>query len=295
MKKDFLEEIAENLSSLELMPNNDEMVYVAKQITFGNKSYPKFGNVVIVAGGGGSGKGWQISNLFGLDAKTIDVDKLKDFALKNKKMNEIIKEKFGEDISTWNLKDSEKVFKLHYYLKELKLSDRYISNIFESVKFANDDRKPNLIFDKTLKDMSDFIYLTKSLEMIGYKKENIHLVWVLNDYKLSLIQNSKRDRKVPEEVILSAHENVAQNMKNIIKLGNKIKKYMDGDFWISFNKATVDTNIQENSQGNYYVTDASYFKIKESGGSIKSFGEIDKKIKDKIIEYIPEDAKKVWK
>jgi len=28
-----------------------------KLITFGGKAYPKFGNVVILAGGGGSGKG----------------------------------------------------------------------------------------------------------------------------------------------------------------------------------------------------------------------------------------------
>ena len=31
-----------------------------KLITFGKKAYPKFGNVVILAGGAGSGKGFQL-------------------------------------------------------------------------------------------------------------------------------------------------------------------------------------------------------------------------------------------
>lgn len=35
-------------------------------ITFGGKNYPNFGQVVIVAGGSGSGKGFVIDNLFGI-------------------------------------------------------------------------------------------------------------------------------------------------------------------------------------------------------------------------------------
>ena len=33
-------------------------VLIEKLITFGGKAYPKFGNVVIMAGGAGSGKGF---------------------------------------------------------------------------------------------------------------------------------------------------------------------------------------------------------------------------------------------
>jgi len=37
-----------------------------KLITFGGKAYPKFGHVLIMAGGAGSGKGFIQQNLIGL-------------------------------------------------------------------------------------------------------------------------------------------------------------------------------------------------------------------------------------
>ena len=42
-------------------------------ITFGGKAYPKFGNVVIMAGGAGSGKGFVKDNLVGIEGFTFDV------------------------------------------------------------------------------------------------------------------------------------------------------------------------------------------------------------------------------
>lgn len=288
----FFEEAMENL---EMIPRHDSMVYVAKMITFGGKNYPKFGQAVIVGGGAGSGKGYQISNLFGLNAKTIDVDKLKTFALTSKNIQDIIKKKFNVDITNWNLKDAKNVSMLHDFIKQLKLNERYVDVIKESARLADKNRKPNLIFDKTLSSVTDFINLANSLQYMGYEKENIHLVWVLNDYKVALMQNKQRERVVPNDILLITHEETASTMKRLIDFGDNIKSYMDGDFWITFNQAQIDVKIENNNKGNFYIKNASYFKIKESGNSMISFDKIDKKFKDKIIDYIPEKAKKFWK
>ena len=64
-------------------------------ITFGDKNYPNFGQVVIVAGGSGSGKGFVIDNLFGINGKRYDVDYLKQEVRLNKEIRKMLCEKYG--------------------------------------------------------------------------------------------------------------------------------------------------------------------------------------------------------
>jgi hypothetical protein len=47
-----------------------------KLITFGGQAYPKFGNIIIMAGGAGSGKGFVLGTLVGAEGKVFDVDEL---------------------------------------------------------------------------------------------------------------------------------------------------------------------------------------------------------------------------
>lgn len=53
-----------------------------KLITFAKQAYPKFGNIVIMAGGAGSGKGFIKDKLVGIEGFTFDVDALKTLAAK---------------------------------------------------------------------------------------------------------------------------------------------------------------------------------------------------------------------
>ncbi|UQJ94980.1 hypothetical protein IANJMKHF_00074 [Klebsiella phage CPRSA] len=50
-------------------------------ITFGGRAYPKFGQVVILAGGAGSGKGFTLEKLLGIEGITLDVDALKKLVM----------------------------------------------------------------------------------------------------------------------------------------------------------------------------------------------------------------------
>ena len=80
-----------------------------KLITFGGKAYPKFGQIVILAGGAGSGKGFVKKKLMGIDGLTFDVDRLKELVMLSSKYNSKIKEEYGIDASKLNLKKSEDV------------------------------------------------------------------------------------------------------------------------------------------------------------------------------------------
>jgi hypothetical protein len=46
-------------------------------LSLNGKAYPKFNNVIIAAGGAGSGKGFVLNNVLLFKGKTFDVDALK--------------------------------------------------------------------------------------------------------------------------------------------------------------------------------------------------------------------------
>ena len=69
-----------------------------KLITFGGKAYPKFGNVVIMAGGAGSGKGFVKDTLVGIEGYTFDVDELKRLAVASPMIQKRVKKEMGKDI-----------------------------------------------------------------------------------------------------------------------------------------------------------------------------------------------------
>ena len=92
-----------------------------KLITFGGKAYPKFGNIVVMAGGAGSGKGFILSNLVGMEGKVFDVDELKTLASKTPAIQKRVKDELGVDLADLasNLKNPENVGKLHQIMGDL--------------------------------------------------------------------------------------------------------------------------------------------------------------------------------
>lgn len=287
-----------------------------KLITFGGKAYPKFGNVVILAGGGGSGKGFIQSQLMGIQGKTFDVDALKSLAVKSEKITQRVKKELGVDLSRFNvkgaLKDPETVSLLHGIIgDELKLPDKEKRAFFASIMAADPERKPNIIFDVTLKTLQKFDNLASNVTRLGYDKKNIHLVWIINDIEVALKQNAERDRFVKPEILINTHVGAQQTVADIIKLGDKISSYIDGDIVFAFNKVGVDTSYIKSpkqsadfkflttknkkgetvkvdvSGGGGYLKDANFFYVKKAGKPTIPFDKIDKDIRAKIKDYVP--------
>ena len=92
-------------------------------ITFGRKR-PKFNQIVIMAGGAGSGKGFVQGNLLGIEGKTFDVDGLKSLALKSDLYKKKVKEEFGFNLDKFELKNPKLECKLHDQVPETKISNK---------------------------------------------------------------------------------------------------------------------------------------------------------------------------
>lgn len=257
-------------------------------ITFGGKAYPKFGQVVILAGGAGSGKGFTLGKLLGIEGHALDVDNLKKLVMGSDKLAAQIKKETGHDVKTMDLRKPENVATMHGLIaKTYNIADKNQQRVYNGVLTAAPDRKPNLIFDVTLKGMSKLASIARDAEKLGYEKENIHIVWVMNDIHVAIEQNQKRDRIVPKEILMDTHEGAALTMAKILNMGSDLKQYMDGDIWISFNKVGVDSEVSKSKKGGMFVVKSNYLKVKAKGKPQKSVSELDKEIAQKIAQYAP--------
>lgn len=274
-------------------------------ITFGGVAYPKFGQVLIMAGGAGSGKGHIQSQLVGLEGRTLDVDALKELAINSKDFAAKVKRETGHDLKSFDLKVPENVSRIHEIVGGMyRLPNKQQQALFSSILVADESRKPNIIFDITLKGMKKLEEIARNVQEIGYKKENIHIVWVVNDFKVAIEQNKGRSRVVPEEILMDTHEGVALTMRKILSMGSDVSKYMDGDIVLAFNKAKVDSKfvtrdevVSDTSklglkklQGKKgsYTASANYFYVKRKGKQQIGIDKMPEMVYDKIKEYVPE-------
>lgn len=264
-----------------------------KLITFGGRAYPKFGNVVIMAGGAGSGKGFVLSNLVGVEGKTLDVDALKTLASKTPAIRKRVKDEMGVDLQdlSGNLKNPENVSKLHGIIGDyLKLDKRVNQALYRGILTAPADRKPNIIFDTTLKDLNKLQNLSRQMTDLGYDKKNIHVVWVVNDIEVAKQQNLKRARTVPTEILVNTHRGAANTMGDVINMGKRLQRYMDGDIVFAFNKVGVDANLMKSGRGGSYVKDANFFYIKRQGKAPVPVDKLEDEVMRKIKSYVPKGA-----
>ena len=267
-------------------------ILMEKLITFGGKAYPKFGNVLIMAGGAGSGKGFIQQNLIGLEGKSFDPDELKKLAGKSPLINKRVKDEFGVDLKDLGskLKVPENVSKLHEIIGDaLNLPNRKQAAFFASVMSADPERKPNIIFDTTLKDATKLQKLSRQVTELGYEKKNIHIVWVVNDIEMAKKQNLTRPRVVPAEILVNTHRGASNTMGDILKMGETLRKYMDGDIVFAFNKMNVDTELVKSDHGGQYMKDADYVYIKRAGKSLPPLNTLNKQMLAKVKSYVPKN------
>lgn len=262
-------------------------------ITFGGKAYPKGGNVVIMAGGAGSGKGFLLQNLIGLEGMVFDVDALKSLAGKAEQIRHKVKSEYGYDLEkiTSDLRNPDNVAMIHAIISDyLDLPDKKLSAFLRGAMLAKSpDLLPNIIFDVTLKDLRKLDNITRQVKAVGYDVKNIHIVWAVNSIDVALQQNANRNRVVPKEILINTHRGVSQTMRDIVSMGSDLTKYMDGDVVLAFNKIGIDSNVKKSSFGGSFIKNANYVYIKKRGKPIISHDQLDSKIKRKINDYVPKN------
>ena len=172
-----------------------------KLILFNNGK--RYGQIVFMAGGAGSGKGFAIQNFMEKEKyKVRDVDEWKKALIKLAKMKDS-----NSELAKLNLRNPKDVFKLHTIVREKGIKDKTLDMLLNGAK---KDTLPNLLFDITMKDTSDISDVAPKLIDAGYEPRNIHLVWVLTDYKVAAKANKQRDRVVPDDILFMSHQKAAQ-------------------------------------------------------------------------------------
>lgn len=286
-----------------------------KQILYnGGKNY---GQIVFLAGGAASGKGFAIANFMqGSQFKVRDVDELKiafqkldelnkftltDLLDKYKKninqsdMNLIQKTVIdrGYSLKDLNLKTPEHVYALHVLIRATGAKDKTLDLLLDGAKLGT---LPNIVIDSTFADLNDMkIYIPKFLAA-GYKAKDIHVTWVLTNYEIAIKNNKKRDRVVPEDVVLKTHKGAANTVFTLIRTG--FPKEIDGGIYVILNNPENTMFIVDPKTGEHYkdikgrkvVGNFMYLTIKKPGKSITTDSEIKKQLYSWIQDNVPSNS-----
>ena len=209
-----------------------------KLITFSNRA--PYGQIVFMAGGAGSGKGFAIDKFIdsaGFKVRDVDemkkavgdLDKIGKLSIEQwyKKFSKNLKEKQLAHVDTYvkdknmtlkgltgSLKDPNNVEALHYIVKAMGIKDAWVINMLNGKN--NPKVLPNLLFDITAKAVSDISGDLKLLIKAGYDSKNVHLIWVLTNYSIAVDNNAGRDRIVPDDTLLKTHEGASQTIWQLL-------------------------------------------------------------------------------
>ena len=248
-----------------------------KLIMFNNGK--RYGQIVFLAGGAGSGKGFAIKNFMEKEKfKVRDVDEWKVGLLK------LAKERGrNPELSKLNLKTPEDVFKLHTVVKNLGIKDKTLDLLLTDLKT---DRLPNIIFDITLKEIGDITEVLPRLIELGYDAKNVHLAWVLTNYSIAVKNNAGRDRVVPDDIMLATHEGAANTMAKIIQ--GKTPSGIDGKVVVILNNRENTIFFDKSSNtGEKVIKDFTYVTMKKEGKPFSKEKEVQAQVFDWIKNNIP--------
>ncbi len=288
---------------------------IEKQILYNQGK--KYGQIVFLAGGAGSGKGFAIKNFMqGENFKVRDVDELKvafqELDALGKFTTKDLLDKYGDKLSArdkeliqkelinknlsldkLNLKTPTHVYMLHVLVRATGAKDKTLELLLSG---AEQGTLPNILFDITFKDMDDLNSTIPMLIKAGYETKNIHLTWVLTNYQIAIKNNKSRSRVVPEDILLATHRGAAQTVYNLVSKG--IPAEVDGGIYVILNNPENTIYIVDPKTGKEYrdsknnpvIKNFEYLQLKEPNKPIKKEVEVKKQLLTWIKDNVPPDA-----
>ena len=304
-----------SFSEFAMMKDYRAMELVEKQILYNNGA--RYGQIVFLAGGAGSGKGFAIKHFMqGEEFKIRDVDELKiafqklddlgKFSTKDlldkygDKINERDKDLIQKEVldkglkmSELNLKTPTHVYILHVLVRATGAKDKTLDLMLAG---AEKGQLPNILFDSTFKDVEDMEKVLPLLLKAGYEPKNIHLTWVLTNYQIAIRNNKSRSRVVPEDILLATHKGAAETVYNLINTG--LPADVNGGIYVILNNPEntiliVDPKTAKpyrDKRGNPVIKNFKYLVMKEPGKPAKKEIELKKQLLTWIRDNTPPDS-----
>ena len=247
----------------------------------------RYGQIVFLAGGAGSGKGFAISNFMEKEKfKIRDVDEWKKGFQKLADTQGLYPE-----IKGLKLKNPKDVYKLHMFVKKTGIKEKSLDLLLQD---ANTRHLPNIMFDITMKDAADIGDVLPKLLEAGYDPKNVHLTWVLTNYAVSIVNNRNRERVVPEDIMLLSHEGAAKSMYDVVK--GKLPRGLNGSVRVVLNNRdnTIpwidpDTKkvMKDHKSGSVLVKDFTYLTFKKEGKTIGPETDVKRQLLGWIADNVP--------
>lgn len=288
---------------------------IEKQILYNNGA--KYGQIVFLAGGAGSGKGFAVKHFMqGSEFKIRDVDELKIAFQKldalgkfttqdlldkySDKISEKDKELIQKELTDKNLKMSELDLKTptHVYILHVLIRATDVKNKTLDLMLAGAEKGqlPNIIFDSTFKEVSDMTDVLPKLFAAGYEPKNIHVSWVLTNYQIAIKNNKSRSRVVPEDILLATHAGAAQTVYNLV--ATAMPPSVQGGVYVILNNPEntifiVDPKTNKaykDKKGNPVIKDFKYLTLKEPGKPAKKELDVKKQLLTWIKDNVPPGA-----
>ena len=271
----------------------------------------KYGQICFLCGGAGSGKGFAAANFMERDKfKVRDVDEWKkaflklaniqdnpeDWAKKFASGTNFKPEKWAE-IKGLDLTKADDVYKLHLFVDKLGVKDKTLSQMLNYI--SKPEILPNIMFDITAAKPNDIAKFMPKLLIAGYNPANIHIVWILTNYKIALSNNldPSRGRIVPEDIMLQTHKGAAQTMYDYIGgYGKKLAingqihvvlNNRENTIWYGDSKKAERISAITGKKNDGVIKDFKYLTLKERGKSIKKEKSIQKQLYRWIVDNIP--------
>lgn len=263
----------------------------------------KYGQIVFLVGGAGSGKGFALANFMEKEKfKVRDVDEWKGqlqrmarieddpvkWAEMKAKGTRISPERYKE-IKDLDLTKPADVFKFHKYVEKLDIKSKTLDMMLRDTQGKEKGTLPNLMFDITAKVINDIAKFMPQILHAGYDPANIHIVWVLTNYTLALSNNldPKRGRIVPEDIMLWTHKGAAQTMFDYIQ-GKGKKLAINGAIHVILNNRE-NTIYWGNDKGEKIdvIKDFKYLTLKKRGKGMMKEKSIQRQLYQWIVDNIP--------
>jgi hypothetical protein len=288
--------------------NFDNTVYDF-QVEGNHNYYVSEGDVLVH----NSGKGFAIENFIdSAGYKVRDVDEMKKQIQKLNAIGKLsiqqIIDKFGRniapkdmeiikkiqddgyDLKTMNLKIPNHVYALHILVDAMGIKDKTLENMLAAK--SNPETLPNIIFDITAKKITSITEVLPMLHSVGYKPNNIHLVWILTDYNIAIKQNAERSRVVPADIMLGTHIGAGNTVWGMVT--SALPKGMNGrvDVILNNQQNTVffiqRTTDKKTGQKKAVVSGFLSLPVKKQGGPILP----EKVWKDTLYNWIKDNGPK---
>lgn len=225
-----------------------------------NQSLPKYGNILIIAGNAGRELNNLLKEEFAFDGKHIEIGFIKE-QMEKFQMNSFFDREFfelyGKHISQTGMGNEQDVYNLQSFCKKKGFDKKTMHQFIQHS--SRQTTKDNMIFDVPSQNIRKIIEIVLYCEMVGYERERIHILWVLNDSQ--------------DASISSSIHNVIENAKDLLD-DTDGSPLMEGNMWILLSTANHNNLVTTNHNDGIYANKDIIIKVKKNEKTIKTYEEI---------------------